>query len=230
MSTLRIVGDVHGQLSLDDVVVRGARPYLQLISDAPYSIQIGDMGDTETYDELVEKVEASRHRFLPGNHERYDCLPSHSLGDFGTASLGGVDFFFVRGAASTDRIKLVQTGRELGTVLWFEQEELTHEQMLMAEEEYIRVRPNLLLTHDGPTEVARRAWQNARRFEHPNPEAVFQPSRTTEFLARLLAHHQPRLWVFGHHHCNWSFKENGAQFICVGQLSYIDIDHAGELR
>ena len=224
MATLRIIGDVHGQIDSENLCTRGARPYLEIIAGAAFSIQVGDMGDHETYEQLIQQVDPARHRFFAGNHDHYDRLPPHSLGDFGSIDLGGVEVFFVRGAASTDREKLVRLGRELGKTLWFEQEELTDDQMRAAEETYLRTRPRVMLSHDAPTEIARLAWQHARQLRPPNPAAVYSVSRTTEFLARLLERHAPQLWVFGHHHRDWTYRENETRFVCVGELSYIDID------
>jgi hypothetical protein len=229
MKTLRIIGDVHGQIHPEDVPGGQSQPYLEIIAGVPYSVQIGDMGDGETYHELVTDVDPRHHSFFPGNHDHYDHLPAHNLGDFGAVCWGGMEFFFVRGAESTDRGKLIRLGRELGKTLWFEQEELTEEQMQAAEEAYVRARPRIVLSHDGPTNIARLAWKNARKFGAPNPGAVFQPSRTTEFLARLLDHHPPRLWVFGHHHRDWKYQEDETLFVCVGELSYIDIDTTGQV-
>jgi hypothetical protein len=223
MTTLRIIGDVHGQIDPDDLYTRGARVYSEIISEVPYSVQIGDMGDGETYRRLVASVDVNRHRFFPGNHDHYDQLPPHSLGDFGAVCWGGVDFFFVRGAASTDRDKLVCLGRELGKTLWFEQEELTATQMHVAEEEYLKAQPSIVLSHDAPTDIAQFAWQHARRLGPPNPGAAFRPSRTNDFLTRLLEKHQPRRWVFGHHHRDWKYRVGETLFVCVGELSFFDI-------
>jgi hypothetical protein len=229
MSTLRIIGDVHGQIEPDDLLTAQARPYLELIAGAPYSIQVGDMGDGETYHQLVAHADPGRHRFLPGNHDHYNQLPPHSLGDFGAARWGGVDFFFVRGAESADRDKLVRLGRELGKTLWFEQEELTGDQMQAAKEQYLRAQPEIVLTHDAPTEIARFAWDHARRARPPVPGAVFRSSRTNAFLGWLLGHHAPRLWAFGHHHRDWRYREGRTLFVCVGELSYVDITPDGEV-
>jgi hypothetical protein len=230
MTRLRIIGDVHGQIDLENLITRHARPYEELIAGASHSIQVGDMGDGETYDHLIAHVDAARHRFFPGNHDHYNRLPPHSLGDFGPACWGGVDFFFVRGAASADQEKLVRLGRQLGKTLWFEQEELTDEQMQAAQHAYVQAQPRIMLSHDAPTHVARLATQHARRFNPPNPEATFVASRTTDFLERLLQHHQPRLWIFGHHHHNWRFREDETLFMCVGELSYFDVDELGAVR
>ncbi len=117
-----------------------------------------------------------------------------------------------------------------GKTLWFEQEGLTGEQMNAAETEYLRVRPKIVLSHDAPTDIARFAWQHARRLSPPNSEAVFRPSRTNAFLARLLGQHATRLWVFGHHHRDWRYREDRTWFVCVGELSYVDIGASGEVR
>ncbi|MDX1947873.1 MAG: metallophosphoesterase [Pirellulaceae bacterium] len=230
MTTLRVVGDVHGQLDRDGLCVRNARPYLEIIADAPWSIQLGDMGDGETYDQLIAQVDASRHRFFPGNHDHYDCLPPHSLGDFGAVGWGGVHFFFIRGAASTDREKLVRRGRELGKTLWFAEEELTAEQMRQAEEQYLQAMPSIVISHDAPTDIARFAAQHSQALRPPDPSAVFHPSRTNDFLARLLQQHSPQLWLFGHHHRDWRYQHDATLFVCVGQLSYVDVDAAGNLE
>jgi hypothetical protein len=229
MATLRIVGDVHGQTDRDNLCVRNARPYLEIIANIPYSIQVGDMGDGETYSQLVAEVDPARHRFYPGNHDHYDRLPPHCLGDFGAAQAGGVEFFFIRGAASTDRGKLIRVGRELGKTLWFGQEELTDDQMQAAELAYVAARPTIVLTHDAPTPIARFAWEYASRLGPPDPSAAFRPSRTSDFLARLWERHQPRLWLFGHYHRDWRYQDGSTQFVCVGQLSYVDINAAGEV-
>ena len=228
--TLRVIGDVHAQIEQADQFTRDARPYLEIIANAPYSVQLGDMGDRGTYEQLATRVDAGRHRFIPGNHEHYDWLPPHNLGDFGLVHWGGVDFFFVRGAWSSDRELLLQLGREQGKTLWFKQEELTDEQMHAALEEYSRTRPLIVLSHDAPTHIARFAWHHACRFSVPNSRAVFCASRTTEFLEQLLEHHQPRVWVFGHHHRDWRRKEGRTLFVCVGELSYVDIDSAATVH
>ncbi len=230
MATLRVIGDVHGQIDLENLCTRRGQPYLDIIAGVPFSVQIGDMGDGETYDQLIQSTDPSCHRFFPGNHDHYDQLPPHSLGDFGAASLGGVEFFFVRGAASKDRDKLIRLGQQLGKTLWFEQEELSEDQMRAVEQEYRKCRPQIMLSHDAPTPIAQLAWNHARRVSWPDPEAVFRPSRTNDLLSRLLDHHQPRLWVFGHHHHAWQCREGITRFVCVGELSKIDIDSEGALR
>lgn len=226
---LRVIGDVHGQVDEENLTRRNARPYLELIAGVQSSVQVGDLGDAETYAALTACVDATSHRFLPGNHDHYQCLPPHSLGDYGWTTLGGVEFFFVRGASSEDRDKLIRVGRELGRKLWHEEEELTDEQMLAAEQEYLRTRPATVISHDAPADVAYLIYEYVRRTRAPDPAAVFRASRTNRFLARLFEQHQPRLWLFGHHHRDWRYRAGDTTFVCVGELSYVDVDESGNL-
>lgn len=227
MTTLRIIGDVHGQVEADDLLIGQTRPYLDLIATVPYSVQIGDMGDGQTYQQLMTHVDPTRHRFIPGNHEYYPGLPPHSLGDFGAVSWGGVEFFFVRGAASSDKENLLRVGQQHGRTLWFAEEELSDDQMRRAEAEYRQAKPTIVLTHDAPADIARRIWDYTRQVKYSRPGAVFTPSRTNVFLSRLWGQHAPKLWVFGHHHCNWRTREGDTLFVCVGELGVLDIDAAG---
>jgi predicted phosphodiesterase len=228
MNQLRVIGDVHAQIDEENLASRHGRPYLELIADIEYSLQLGDMGDGETYDQLVREVDAGRHRFFPGNHEAYDRLPPHSLGDFGVARLGGVEFFFVRGAESADRDKLVRMGRDLGRTLWFEQEQLDERQMDACRCDYLATKPTIVITHDAPTEVAR--LMGRLRGAVRNELEGRRPSRTKEFLARLFAAHPPKLWLFGHHHRDAEFRIGETWFVCVGELSYVDVTADGLIR
>jgi hypothetical protein len=229
VSVLRIIGDVHAQIGPDDVVRRHGRSYLDIIADAEHSVQIGDLGDDEAYRSLVAHVDPTRHRFFPGNHEHYDALPPHALGDFGAVTLGGVEFFFVRGAASTDKAQLLEMSRQVGKLLWHAQEELTDAEMEAAERAYLAAQPAIMLSHDAPTEIASKAWAHAMRLAPPNPEAAYRPSRTSEFLSRLRRQHAPRLWAFGHYHRDLSEQSGATLFRCVGELSAIDASPDGEI-
>jgi hypothetical protein len=61
MAILRIIGDVHAQIGPEDLLPGKTRAHVDLIAGAPYSIQVGDMGDGESYDQLVESVDAGQH-------------------------------------------------------------------------------------------------------------------------------------------------------------------------
>jgi hypothetical protein len=73
------------------------------------------------------------------------------------------------------------------------------------------------------TPAAWAAWREAARSSHHVDGTHFRPSRTSQFLDHLLAVHRPRLWLFGHYHHDWSETIGPTRFICVGELSYVDI-------
>jgi hypothetical protein len=128
------------------------------------------------------EIDASRHIFIPGNHDDYLQLPAHALGLFGTCELGPASFFWVRGAASPDKHARIP-GES-----WWPEEERTYREGLRAIEQYKAVKPRLVLTHDCPGGLSAQ-WLGTNR-----------PTRTGQLLDALLAHHQPDLWLFGHHH------------------------------
>jgi hypothetical protein len=36
--------------------------------------------------------------------------------------------------------------------------------------------------------------------------------------------HKPDLWIFGHWHCDADEVIDGTRFICLNELSYVDVD------
>lgn len=219
---LRIIGDVHGQV--DFVLKSSAKTYLELLEDCDYSIQLGDMGDAETYKELTSLVDPDRHRFFGGNHDHYPHLPAHAIGDFGMHELGGVEFFYVRGAASSDKKKLLERGAKLGRTLWHEEEELpesTHDAILNA---YVHHRPQLVLTHTCPASISPFIHDHVRRKSRYPVQTRNDFSMTATLLQRLYAAHQPSMWCFGHYHHDWQYRDEATEFRCVGELSYLDVE------
>lgn len=197
---IRLIGDVHGLIPL----------YARLIEDVACSIQLGDMGFSHSYQQLADHaIDPTHHRFVPGNHDEYPHLPSHALGDYGSATLAGFGFFYVRGALSVDRM-----WRTEGST-WWPEEELTAEQGSAALEAYRESLPNIVLSHDCPTSVLPLFLTNPAKMD---------PSRTGDMLQRLLDEHRPRLWVFGHHHRTRQREVAGTQFACLGELDCMDYD------
>ena len=215
---LRIIGDVHGQV--DFVLKRNATPYLELIEDCEYSLQVGDMGDAETYAELTASVDPERHRFFGGNHDHYPDIPAHALGDYGAAKLGGIEFFYVRGARSSDKKKLIERGRKLDRKLWFEEEEIAETEHDAVLETYASSKPRVVITHTCPASVKPHILDYASQNRRPQLEDRHFSSRTGDLLQRLLDTHQPELWFFGHYHHDWSYREVTTTFRCVGELSF----------
>ncbi|MCA9178183.1 MAG: metallophosphoesterase [Planctomycetales bacterium] len=230
---IRIIGDVHGRIAarpkrkernVRDLFPRSpystradrdrGRNYLQLIARSTYSIQVGDLG--LDYDHLCD-VDPAFHRVIAGNHDNLTNLTSHFLGDFGVHSIplqsGSFDFFFIRGAQS------LHIDRLTAGVNWWPDEELTETQVNAAMAHYDSVRPRLVISHDCPTEIVSLVASIA---------VTSEPSRSNSLLQSCFDMHAPSMWIFGHHHRNWSFHhQSGTNFVCVGQLAYFDFDDLG---
>lgn len=213
MPRLRIIGDVHCQVRFG---------YLPLLSDCLYSVQLGDMGDQDAYADLMHGVDPTRHRFVPGNHDDYDRLPPHSVGDYGTFELGGVRMFFVRGAMSTDKQRRLRLEERRGIKAWWPAEELTAEQLDAAIASYCRERPEIMLSHTAPASIIPQLRQQT--IAPPGYPFAEQPDRTSLALETMLGHHQPRLWFFGHFHVDWTATIGGTEFHCVGELFWRDLN------
>ncbi len=195
MTKVRIIGDVHGY----------KQPYLQLVSQADFSVQLGDMDFNY---EHLRKLDPLNHCFVPGNHDNYHTLPAHAFHKpYGMATIGELEFMYVRGAFSIDR-----QWRIMG-VSWWEEEEMRYEDGLKAVEFALKNKHKVILSHDCPFSVYDRVVTNKYKLEG---------SRTATILQSIFELHQPDLWVFGHHHKDIKFEVDGTTFICLNELSYLD--------
>jgi predicted phosphodiesterase len=195
---LRIIGDVHGQV----------REYQKITSHVSHSVQVGDMGFREEYAHINRHVDGRNHRFVAGNHDDYDNLPNHALGDFGEEELGGVQFFYVRGAESIDKAHRIEG------LSWWRDEEIGIEVGRSVISAYARSKPSMVISHDCPTQALPSLVIN---------DGKENCSRTNQLLGRLFEIHQPKMWFFGHHHQTKSKVIGGCIFQCLDELDWIDI-------
>lgn len=202
---MRIIGDVHGLW----------RPYVKIASKAPMSLQVGDMGFDYSFFTRTD-LSPENHRFIGGNHDNYPALVHcpHSLHSYGTWE----NIFYVRGAWSIDH-KMRTAGID-----WWPEEEISialHKHILGY---YKQCKPETVVSHDGPIE----AWGHTTnpdfpiRFGHDTENGII-PTRTTTLFEKMLEIHRPKLWIFGHHHRLIVEQNQGTQFICLPELSWIDI-------
>lgn len=196
MIKLRLIGDVHGMAS----------EYLKLIDGARTTIQLGDFGFD--YSCLID-VDPANHKILGGNHDNYTHLPrtKHYLGNFGVFRVKGFyPVFFVRGAASID--KHVRTEG----FNWWQDEELSMRQCYDALSQYLLVKPKCVISHDCPDNISKMLWNQV------------YPSRTGQLLQMMFVEHQPKLWVFGHHHVAFEKHVLGTRFVCLPELGTMDFN------
>jgi len=197
---LTVIGDVHGHYD----------QYERMARKRDYTVQLGDLGFKYG---CLKNLDADRHKVIGGNHDNYDIIhefPNY-LGDFGNCSLGGVDFFFLRGAYSIDR------GLRTIGVDWWPQEELSYESFESAKDLYKQTLPKIVITHCCPHSVI-------PYFLHSVDAAGKVYNTKTDWaLQELLEVHNPSLWVFGHYHVSKSIDIEGTKFICLNELETLDL-------
>lgn len=205
MIPLRFIGDVHGRID----------EYVSLCRQADYTVQVGDLGFRRHYADVIRRLDAARHRFLPGNHDDYGLLPPHSLGDFGVYEAAGLTMFFVRGAFSIDR------KHRTPQLDWWPEEELSQDMLDEAVRLYERLAPQLVVTHDCPLSISRYVGDLAVLRAFGLTEDL--RSRTQVALQAMLERHQPARWIFGHYHQDKSFDADGVRFTCLAELGTLDL-------
>lgn len=196
---LRVIGDVHGKYW----------EYRDLANQAEYSICVGDVGFNY---EVIGGLCKEHHRIVAGNHENYHNLTPHFLGDFGTHTVPGFgDIFYVRGAFSIDW-QWRTPGKDL-----FPEEELTEQQMYAAIEEYQRVKPDFVITHDCPLSII--PLMNLRAI---GDDFEIGSQRTPRMLDMMWNSHHPKTWLYGHFHTKWKQEVQGTTFQCLKELEFQD--------
>ena len=210
MTTLRIIGDVHGKF----------KPYRNIIRDAPFSIQVGDMGvgfRGYRHGELVhltnppfDAMSEGRHLFIRGNHDNPEVCKRQRYWIPDGSTVDGV--YCLGGAVSIDRAYRTE-GLD-----WWPDEELSYAELEAHIDAYAAIKPDVVITHDCPQSIANEilAAFNMRKIE--------DGSRTRVALERMLAIHQPRLWFFGHWHVSLRFQRGRTTFQCLNELEHVDVD------
>lgn len=195
--SITVIGDAHGQYDR----------YVNMARKRDYTVQIGDLGFKYG---CLDSLDPERHKVVGGNHDNYSIIANwpHYLGDYGMASLGGVDFFFYRGAYSIDR-----QYRTIG-VDWWEGEQLKIEDFMKAREVYREAKPEIVLTHDCPESIGMMLLP---------PGAHVYQNTTSWALQELFNIHQPKTWVHGHWHLSRRISHGGTEFICLDELETLDV-------
>ena len=210
-ANMRIIGDVHGHI---DKPSSKGYSYLDLINNSEYSIQVGDLGFDYS---ALEDIDHEKHVVIGGNHDNYDNLSPHFLGDYGTHKLpNGFEFFYIRGALSVDKHLRLQ-GRD-----WWGDEEISYSQGQQAIYAFSEAKPKIVITHDAPTPIIYHKDDDGKPLITNNMKRD-RPSKTNTILEQAWEEHKPQLWIFGHHHNDWEKNIEGTTFRCLGELSYLDL-------
>ena len=166
------------------------------------SIQVGDFGIG------FRKVPDinPRARFIRGNHDNPELARNHP--NWIKDGLIENDMMLIGGAFSIDR-----EWRTEG-VDWWPDEELTIPDLQQLLDIAIAVKPRIIVTHDCPESIIPYLF----------PRALPIRSRTQQALDAVLHSVKPALWIFGHWHYDRDVTIDGTRFICLDELSYIDVD------
>lgn len=203
---LRLIGDVHGMIKI----------YSRIADQAEYSIQVGDMGFDYSG---LNQLDSEKHKVLGGNHDNYEIYDGvfinqtkHFLGDYGIYNVPGIaPIFFVRGGNSIDK-----NSRTLG-LDWWPEEEMTYLEMQECLNEYIKLKPNFVVSHECPESIIKYV----STLDSWDGEPI-KPSATAKLLQQMFEAHQPEVWVFGHHHKPWFKIIDKTMFKCLHIMEFMD--------
>lgn len=204
-----VIGDVHGKF----------REYEILCNRFPgvNTVQIGDMGVGFPLGRKP-KFRPMYDRFFRGNHDNPAACKEFGfsyMGDGGSYDMCGTKFFFIPGAWSIDWQLRVE-GRD-----WWSDEQLPQEVLDEVIELYKFDKPDIVLSHDAPAEVARALLSRYKL--KGEPPATIYPTRTGQALQAMFEAHQPRQWIFGHYHMDWTKEIKGTKFRCLNELSWTEV-------
>ena len=195
MKSIRLIGDVHGKV----------HQYSQIIAECPESICVGDFGFKREWDWITDNMPYQPHYIVMCNHDYHPYRNTHynSLGIWQYTDQG---IFTVAGANSVDK-HLRTEGLD-----WFRDEELNVTEQLEAFDAYVRIKPEIVISHDCPQMVMEKFF------------GYTDKTSTRGMLQHMLDVHKPRLWVFGHHHKHRNELIGSTRFICLEELQWIDIN------
>lgn len=211
----RIIGDIH-----EDWYSYQLCTEPQFAPEMDNSIQLGDMfigliGDYR--DEQIETFHRSNrnHRFIRGNHDN----PATCRGMTGYIPDGTIenDIMFVGGAFSIDWF------RRTPGVNWWEDEELSVEELYRMIELYERVKPRVMITHDAPINITEALFVKTGMAVLKS-QAKTIPTLTGMAFQTMFEFHKPDLWLFGHWHHTVEKDVCGTHFHCVGLGDHVDIN------
>jgi predicted phosphodiesterase len=194
---IKYIGDIHGRI----------KDYRKLLTDRP-SIQLGDFGFGFPGMRRVQNVILPDNAyFIRGNHDDPDVCRNHPnyLGDFGLKEIDGKSIYVVSGAWSIDWMMRTEG------ISWWRDEELSYAQMNACLEQYEKIKPEIVVSHDGPNQVTHNLVQG-NLFSTP----------TGRLLTEMFNIWEPDYWIFGHYHINWNRKIGKTNFFVLNELGTLD--------
>jgi Icc-related predicted phosphoesterase len=197
----RFIGDVHGLFDA----------YIALTEGLESSIQCGDMG--LGFGEELPQLNYN-HRFIRGNHDSpEECKKYPNWIKDGTF-FEDENIFCVGGAWSIDWEFRQNFERATGNKIWWKDEELSVPEFQDIIDNYEKIKPKIVVSHDCPTNAAMKLDSSHK----------WDKSKTRQAFDVMFEIHEPVFWIFGHHHINAVNLVGKTRFIALAELAWIDID------
>ena len=196
---IHFIGDIHGKLQHAFNILKSLPKQDIMVAIGDLGIGFPSIGDIE----LPENF-----KFIRGNHDNPDvCKQYHNyIGDY--EYWPDEDIFFISGADSVDKVY-----RTPG-LDWWNDEQLSHDQLTKAVNLYAETKPTLVVSHDCPAEIALCMLGKIR----------YKDDRTKLALQKMFEIHQPDEWIFGHYHVGERIETNNTKFRCLFEMEVVSQD------
>lgn len=212
---IRFIGDVHGNY----------QSYLALINRVEYSIQVGDLGLNYEPLRKKENIDWSKHKAIAGNHDCYEENSSEYfskqpmfLENYGHFTLDNKGIFYVRGAWSIDWRQRQEYNLFNSEAIWWEDEELSCQELEIAIDLYKQIKPEIVVTHECPSSIVQFVTNPLFTHAFGYDRSVIE-TNTNITLQRMLDYHKPERWFFGHYHCKKELILDRTIFRCLDQIN-----------
>lgn len=191
---MTIIGDVHGKVYA----------YKEITDRCESSICVGDFGFKSEWDWHTRNI-VGDHLINMGNHDYIPYVNEHKASTKDWNFYPENSIFTVRGAWSIDRMYRTEG------VDWFPNEELSYQRGLECFDEYLKVKPEIVVSHDCPHQIRKYLFD------------IKQKSNTSNLLQAMFNEWKPKIWIFGHHHRSDKCKNGRTRFICLSELETLDV-------
>ncbi len=194
-----VIGDVHGRIDEYYKILQKHKP--------EYSICVGDFGFKKEHEWFIKNIDYTKHKINFGNHDDTTFLnENYSRGNYTYYHGYDNELMTVRGADSIDK------QYRIDGISWWQNEELSYQEMNEAVGTYIKNKPSVMITHDCPQSIRDKIFN------------IKDASLTSHGLQVMLDSHKPDLWIFGHHHKSIDIIVDNVRFKCLNELEMFELE------